>query len=58
MFGFVAVGVVVNLIDAKESNISWAATSGFVTVLIVFIMFLSRPVWSGAVIARTPRDWM
>jgi len=56
MFGLVAAGTVVNLVDAKGSNIPWVAISGLVTALIILILFLSKSVWSGAVIGRTPRD--
>jgi len=55
MFGFVAAGVVVNLLDAKGPNIPWAVTSGLISALIIFIMFLTMPVWSGAVVARSAR---
>jgi hypothetical protein len=57
MFGLVGVGVVVNLLDLKSgSGIYWAAISGFATVLIILTMLFSRPVWSSAVIARSPLD--
>lgn len=56
MFGFVAAGVVVNLLDAKGSDILWAVISGLVSASTILIMFLTRPVWSGAVIARSARD--
>ena len=57
MFGLVGVGVALNLLDAKSgSDIYWAAISGFATMLIISIMLFSRPVWSSAVVARTPFD--
>ena len=56
MFGLAIAGAVVNLVDAMDSSISWAVITGLVTALIILIMFLSKSVWSGAVIARIPRD--
>jgi len=56
MFGFVVAGVVVNLLDAKGSSIPWVVISSLVSALTIFIMFLTRPVWSGAVVARSARD--
>lgn len=56
MFGLTIAGAVVNLVDAKDSSISWAVVTGLVTALIILIMFLSKSVWPGAVIARIPRD--
>lgn len=56
MFGLVVAGAVVNLVDAQGSNIPWATISGLVTALVVSMMFLSKSVWSVAVIARTHQD--
>jgi len=56
MFGFVVAGVVVNLLDAKGSSIPWVVISSLVSALTIVIMFLTRPVWSGAVVARSARD--
>ena len=56
MFGFITVGGVVNLLDAKGANVPWAVISGLVSALTIFVMFLTRPVWPGAVVARSARD--
>lgn len=56
MFGFVAAGIFVNLLDARSSSISWAIISSVAAVLIASVMILTGPVWSGAVVARSIRE--